>query len=526
MGQFYDSYEELAIQHHILLAFPSMVLEFALQRRRLSFALESENLKSAVAITREMENQAKCIHSPFLLTLFYQEKIKLSLSLSDGHDIGSMQEIQESLLANSNIPARIVFPLEERCEVALLAQKPRSALKIVAKQAWLSRENGLINGQLIAGMILFQCQVQLGHIQAARITLNELKYLCKQYTFGRDALCARILEAIWHLGNDNPSTNTGHSILASARHMAQGLGLKIHLWAIQLFSCFLGPTRENLQSAFPNDRRSRDEFRAALLLVNKWLILMKRHSSPELQLVRLLLSESRPFTFVSIGFPECGTWIIVTYGAADQVQFEVVHFAISSMHDLWLRLLLSSHKPIGLKELHMALAPRVSYIPYRHRKPLLVGLQKMRSKFRNGFTHYLKGADADSGYFGLRNEEQLSLSPMPSVWRFDDLKQLEHTSQRLTKKDQAQITAADRPRRRNNAPRRHSTIQTKSDRITAWLKAHGPSSGSEMSLGMGLARKSLHFYLKRLVELRRVSLSGLGRNAVYSLNTNSESLDK
>jgi hypothetical protein len=371
-------------------------------------------------------------------------------------------------------------------------------------------------------MVLFQCQIQLGHIQAARITVNELKYLCKQYRFGRDALRARILEALWFLGHDSQPTYTGHSVLASAQLMAQGLGLKIHLWAIQLLSCFLEPTRENLQSAFPNDRRSRDEFRAALLLVNKWLILMKQQTSQVFHLVRLLLSESRPFTFVSLGFPACGTWIIVTNNAADHVHFESAHFAIGSMHDLWLRLLLSGQRSIGLEELHMALAPRVSYIHTRHRASLLIGLQKLRAKLRSAFAHYLKGSDTGSGNFGLRNEEQLSLSPMPSVWTFDHLNQSKHTSQRSNKKNQAQVSAVDQHRKRNNAPKLHSTIQTKSDRITAWLEAHGPSSGSEMSLGMGLARKSLHFYLKRLVGLHMVSLSGLGRNAVYSLNRTAE----
>jgi predicted HTH transcriptional regulator len=77
-------------------------------------------------------------------------------------------------------------------------------------------------------------------------------------------------------------------------------------------------------------------------------------------------------------------------------------------------------------------------------------------------------------------------------------------------------------KKRNNAPKLPSTISSKSDRIIQWLEKHGPSSGSEMALGMGLARKSLHFYLKRLVDLRKVSLSGLGRNAVYVLNANSE----
>jgi hypothetical protein len=522
MGQFQESYEELATQQRILVTFPSRVLEFALQRRRLSFALETEDLQSALAIAREMETQATHIQSPFLLTLFYQEKIKLSLSLSDGLDIGSTQEIQESLLAKSKIPAHVIIPLEERCEAALLAQKPRNALKIVAKQAWLSRENGLINGQLIAAMILFQCQVQLGHIQAARITVNELKYLCKQYRFGRDELRARILEAIWFLGRDSPSTYTGHSLLASAQQMAQGLGLKVHLWAIHLFRCFLGPTRETLQSAFPNCPRSRDEFRAALLLVNKWLILMKQQTSPAFQLVRLLLSESRPFTFVSLGFPECGSWIIVTYSAADYVRFESAHFANGSMHDVWLRLLLSSQTPIGLSDLHAAVSPRVVYSNHRHRSSTLVGLQKMRAKLRSAFAHYLKGADARSGYFGLRNEDQLSLSPMPSIWTFDPQNKAKQTSHRSTKKNQVQVLTADQLRKRNNAPKLQITIQTKSDRITAWLEAHGPSSGSEMALGMGLARKSLHFYLKRLVELRTVSLSGLGRNAVYSISGKSE----
>jgi hypothetical protein len=522
MGQYQESYEELTTQQRILLKFPSRVLEFALQRRRLSFALETEDLQSARTIGRQMETQAALIQSPFLLTLFYQEKIKLSLSLSDGLDIGSTQEIQESLLAKSKIPAHVIIPLEERCEAALLAQKPRNALKIVSKQAWLSRENGLINGQLIAAMILFQCQVQLGHIQAARITVNELKYLCKQYRFGRDELRARILEAIWFLGNDGLSTYTGHGLLDSAQQMAQGLGLKVHLWAIYLFRCFLGPTRENLQSAFDRDRQSIDEFRAALLLVNKWLILMKQQSSQAFQFVRLLLSESRPFTFVSLGFPECGSWIIVTFSTADYVQFETAHFAHGSMHDMWLRLLLSSKEPIGLSELHTAIAPRVSYTDHRHRSSTLIGLQKLRAKLRTSFTHYLKGADASSRYFGLRNEEQLRLFPAPNVWTCKPLNQTEQisrASRRFIKESQTQLLAADHQRKRNNAPKLQSTIQSKSDRITAWLEAHGPSSGSEMSLGMGLARKSLHFYLKRLVELRIVSLSGLGRNAVYSLTS-------
>lgn len=440
-------------------------------RRQLSFALESEDLHAARAIEQEMIAKVADIRSPLLL-----------------------------------------------------AQKPRNALKIVAKQAWVSGENGLINGQLIAAMILFQCQLQLGQIQAARITLNELKYLCRQYPFGRDALCARILEALWFLGCDDEQR--GQNLVASALHMAQGMGLRIHIWAIKIFIAVFDPTREKLVDGFPSAEQSIMEFHASLHLLKKWFLVLKWQDKSVYRLILLLLDEQRPFTFNSIGFPECGTWMIVTYSRQDRVRFEIARLANGSMHDIWLRLLLSTDFPQGGASLHAAASPRVVYAPSRHRSSVLVGLQKMRSRLRSSFKHFLNVAPTHSGYFGLQNENALKLSPLPSIWRSEIKTHAAHShKQDLTKEKKTPLTAGQTTKR-NNLPKLSSTIAEKSDRIVRCLESHGPSSGSEMVTGMGLARKSLHFYLKRLVDLRKVSLSSLGRNAVYTLTPVTESTDE
>ena len=365
--------------------------------------------------------------------------------------------------------------------------------------------------------------MQLGHIQAARITVNELKYLCKQYTFGRDALRARILEAIWFLGYDNEST--GQNLMASALHMAQGLGLRIHIWAIKIFNTALEPTRENLQDTFPGGKQSIMEFRASLLLVKKWLLVLKWQKKSAFRLVLLLLTDHRAFTFNSIGFPECGTWMIVTYTTDDCVHFECARFAPGSTQDIWLRLLLSTDFPQGLARLHAASSPRVAYSASRHRSSILVGLQKVRARLRSSFKHFLGDAPAHSGYFGLQDEDRLKLSPAPSIWRSDAKRFAARESANDSSASSYTAAAFQKYKKRNNSPKLTTTIASKSDRIIQWLEKHGPSSGSEMSLGMGLARKSLHFYLKRLVDLRQVSLSGLGRNAVYTLTAHSESKD-
>jgi hypothetical protein len=522
-GRFADCAEQLQHQKDVLDVFPSVVLSFALSRRQLSYAIETENLFSAKEIALHMERLSASVRSQFLLTLYYQEKIKLSILMGDGFGIDALQVQQESVIENSKIPVHFVVPIEERCEAAIQAKKPQKALKIVAKQAWLSREHGMLNGQLIAAMILLQCQMQLGRVQAARITLNEIRYLCQTYSFGRDEVRARILESIWILQFGQRAE--GMRILLSAQYKSLSLGLRIHSWALRIFQFVLEPSREGLFQAFPAGRHSARDLRSSLALLRKWVGLMKMRDSEgsdlfeRFSLLDIQLSQSRPYIVSSIGYPDFGIWLIVTFFDEDDVSLETASFVSGGQYDLWLRRLLSSSDPVGLADLHALAFPRTPYSPSRHRSRVLLGLQKMRAALRGDFVHYRQVTKGDGGHFGLGIRDMCKLVPEPVIWTAAASPAQRSASVRLQRDSEAQASEPVGSKRRGNSPQVAATIASKCDRIVQWLKAHGPSSGSEMATGMGLARKSLHFYLKHLVDLSVISLSGLGRSARYSLKS-------
>ena len=511
-GKFENAKQELQTQQEVLKRFPSSALDFAILRRRLSFALESEDVRAAIRLAREMDMKAKQAPSDYLSMLYFQEKIKLKITLGESAAMGQIQETQENLIKHSDIPQNIVTPLEERCEVALAEQRPRDALKIVAEQAWLGREKGMVNGQLISGMILFQCQAHLGQVQAARTTLNELRYLCQTYRFGRDAIRASMLEVLWHFRRDQPSLSA--PLLLSVESRVQKLGLRVHQWAISLLRFVMDPKRVQLQRAFPSGQQSLVEFRASVSLLLKWAGLVRWSKADPLTFLRTLLQNSSTRSFSSHGFVSLGVWMLVSFPDEDTLLFECASFAEGSDLDKLLRSLLTASGPLDVKRLHEEAFPRSPYSEHRHRPRILAGLQKTRAHLRKCFAEFSDTILVNSNNFGLDLQSGFQLSPAHVKWNFEPnvLAHESASSERRSSAPSGNSAAA-----RNNAPVQPTTIRAMEERILLWLKTHGPSSGSRIAEGMGFARKSLHFYLKNLVAQNRIKLTGLGRNARYFL---------
>jgi hypothetical protein len=516
-------------------------LTFAIQRRQLSLLIESENLSSAIEAEKQMDAEFGEVASDFLRSVYLQEKFKIALLSSTPESLKVIREKQEAAIQSSKLPLHLIVPLEERCEIALRESRAKEALHLVSQQAWMSREKGLVNGQLICGMILFRCQMQLGQVLAAHTTARELQYLCTTYGFGRDSVRAQILLALWHF--NRLRLQEAWNILVAARNRSLKLALRIHILAMDMFQFILKPTESFFKTHFCDRRFNLSDFNAAHGLCSQWLSviqwpkpsthlfldaltkdLLKLDSANEI-LRELDSYFLEPFNMWLIVLPRFKQLDSSTIPASDskscEIEFEIFSSQFSATKDdaALLKHLCAAteNAPPTISEIHNLLFPMVPYVESRHRSRTLNALQRFRVKIKNNFKKIVAEQGEHFKGFGLTEREHFLPNPLPTVWT-----KLEGPREILPKKQLAasksELQKLKLKPKRNNAPALEATLEKVKTKILLWLQINGPTSGSQMAEGMGYARKTLHVYLKSLTAENKVILSGLGRNARYKLD--------
>lgn len=480
-GHYDNAHQWLQTQSEILQAFPSRPLHLAWLRRRLSLFLERESYGEAEDAFEASRDALQEGDSPLLKALFLQEGIRLYLSTRRPDKAREAFQMQSEVLQQGNIARSFLSATEERCELALLDNKPEDAAKLIVEETWWAGRKSQFNAMCIAHFSLARALAAGGAHETALSTAEYALSLAEKYEFGRDRVRLLSFCSAQALRIGLHSTASKH--LDRALNLSRAFSLDTHTLLLTIVHAAQSdaPTFENWHGLVFN---SQGALQAEHLANTYGFSSFQQQctTNSEGETVSFLAFLQDLATGRLAFFPKeallLGTTPLAKTGSLSA--FRVARLDRNKARDLVvLRLFRSGRKGVSLQELHAARWPRVAWQSDRHARAVHGWLSEARALLTS---------------FGLRISARAGRYGIDGPWQLH-----------------SRVSA--RPLHSGVSPER---IQT----IIDFLGREGPSSGAAIARFLGVTRQTLAPLLVTLRQQKKVSFSAKGRHSCYWVETN------